>query len=923
MAQYNPNDIEKKWQEFWERDGTFKATENPDKPSYYMLDMFPYPSGAGLHVGHPLGYIASDIVARYKRHKGFEVLHPMGWDAFGLPAEQYAIDTGNHPAGFTDKNINRYREQLKMIGLSFDWSREVKTSDPDYYKWTQWIFIQFFNSWYNLSSNRAENIIDLVHEFELNGNADIQAFGIEVPGDVQKFTAEEWKNYNEEEKQKILLKYRLAYIGESEVNWCPALGTVLANEEVKDGLSERGGYQVERRKMKQWFLRITAFAERLLNDLNEIDWPQAVKEMQTNWIGRSVGAEVDFCIAGSGEAVRVFTTRPDTIFGSAFMVLAPEHELVRKITTIEKKDEVDQYIQQTNRKTERERKAETMVSGIFTGAFAINPFTKQEIPIWIADYVLAEYGTGAIMAVPGHDGRDWAFAKKFNLPIIEVVEGGNVQEASYDAKEGCLVNSDFLNGLSVEQAIIRAINEIEQNGIGKRKVNYRLRDANFSRQRYWGEPFPVIYKNDIPYAVSFEELPVVLPDVESYKPLGTGESPLAASEDWVNTPEGRRETNTMPGWAGSSWYFLRYMDPHNPDDFLDPDKELYWKNVDFYIGGAEHATGHLLYARFWHKFLFDRGLVRTKEPFKKLINQGMIQGRSSIIYRIVGTNKFVSFNLKDNYQVTELHVDVNLVENDILNTDIFRSWRPEFSDAEFILENGKYICGYEIEKMSKRWYNVVTPDDVIAKYGCDAFRMYEMFLGPVEQSKPWDTKGIDGVSRFLRKFWALFYDREGIWIVNNDIPSPEELKILHKTIKRIEEDIERFNLNTCISTFMIAVNDLTPLQCHKKDILLPLVILLSPFAPHVAEELWKEIGHETSVVYAPFPAYIESYTAENSFEYPVSINGKMRIKVELPLSLTKEQVEDHIKTMDLSKWTDGKPYKKIIVVQGKIVNVVV
>jgi leucyl-tRNA synthetase len=931
MAQYNPNDIEKKWQQYWEDEGTFKATENTGKQPYYILDMFPYPSGAGLHVGHPLGYIASDIIARYKRLKGFEVLHPMGYDAFGLPAEQYAIDTGNHPAGFTDKNIDRYREQLKMIGLSFDWSREVKTSDPSYYKWTQWIFIQFFNSWYNISSNKAESIDDLVKEFETKGNRDVRAFGVQLSGKKDTktgnfcpvFSAETWRNFSEEEKQKILLKYRLAYIGESEVNWCPALGTVLANEEVKDGFSERGGYPVERRMMKQWFLRITAYADRLLNDLNDIDWPQAVREMQTNWIGRSVGAEVDFSTAGSGEAIRIFTTRPDTIFGSTFMVLAPEHELVQKITTNDKKDEVEQYINQTKRKSERERKAETKVSGVFTGAYAINPFTKKQIPVWIADYVLAEYGTGAIMAVPGHDSRDWAFAKKFNLPIIEVVEGGNVQEASYDAKEGSLMNSDFLNGLTVDQAIVRAINEIEQNGLGKRQVNYRLRDANFSRQRYWGEPFPIIYKNGIPYPIPFEELPVMLPDVESYRPTGTGESPLASAEKWVNTDEGLRETNTMPGWAGSSWYFLRYMDPENNYEFVDREKELYWKNVDFYIGGAEHATGHLLYARFWHKFLFDRGLVTTKEPFKKLINQGMIQGRSSIVYRIVGTNKFVSLNLKDSYQVTELHVDVNIVENDVLNVDVFRSWRTEFADAEFILENGKYICGYEIEKMSKRWFNVVTPDDVIAKYGCDAFRMYEMFLGPIEQSKPWDTKGIDGVSRFLRKFWALFYDREGFWIVNNDIPTPDELKILHKTIKRIEEDIERFNLNTCISTFMIAVNDLTPLQCHKKEILEPLVILLAPFAPHVAEELWKELGHKASVAYAPFPVYVESYIAENSFEYPVSINGKMRVKVELPLSLTKEQVEEHIKTMDLSKWTDGKPFKKIIVVPGKIVNVVI
>jgi leucyl-tRNA synthetase len=921
MAQYNPNEIEKKWQDYWERQQTFKASENPDKTPYYMLDMFPYPSGAGLHVGHPLGYIASDIVARYKRHKGFEVLHPMGYDAFGLPAEQYAIDTGNHPAAFTDKNISRYREQLKMIGLSFDWSREVKTSDPGFYKWTQWIFLQLFDSWYNEKTDCAEHFDTLIREFEMYGNANIK-------NPLYKaFTAIEWKHFSDEDKLKTLLNYRMAYIGESEVNWCPALGTVLANEEVKDGVSERGGYPVEKRKMSQWFLRITAYADRLLKDLESIDWPQAVKDMQTNWIGKSVGAEVEFQVPGQAD-IRIFTTRPDTIFGSTFMVLAPEHEMVSRITTPEKKAETEQYIIQTKKKTERERKAETRMSGVFTGAFAINPFTRTEIPIWIADYVLAEYGTGAIMAVPGHDSRDWAFAKQYNLPIIQVVAPTgdtpvDLDTSSFDAKEGYLVNSDFLNGLDVDQAIKRAIEEIELSGLGKMKVNYRLRDANFSRQRYWGEPFPIVFKNDIPYPVPFEELPVRLPDVDSYKPTGTGESPLASAEEWVNVPDGRRETNTMPGWAGSSWYFLRYMDPTNENDFVDPEKELYWKNVDFYIGGAEHATGHLLYARFWHKFLFDRGLVSTKEPFKKLINQGMIQGRSSIVYRIINTNTFVSLNLKDGYQVTPLHVDVNLVENDVLNTDVFKAWRPEYADAEFILENGKYICGYEIEKMSKRWFNVVTPDDVVAKYGCDAFRMYEMFLGPIEASKPWDTKGIDGVSRFLKRFWALFYDREGNLIVANDIPAPEEQKTLHKTIKKIEDDVERFNLNTCISTFMIAANELTALNCHKKDILEPLIILMSPFAPHIAEELWSMLGHDESIAFASFPVYIASYAAENSFEYPISINGKMRMRVELPLSLSREQVEDHVKTLDLNRWTEGKPFKKIIVVPGKIVNVVI
>jgi len=967
MPQYNPNEIEQKWQRFWEKNETFKATENPEKPPYYVLDMFPYPSGAGLHVGHPLGYIASDIVARFKRNKQFEVLHPMGYDAFGLPAEQFAIDTGNHPAAFTDKNIARYEQQLKMIGLSFDWSRKVKTSDPKFYKWTQWIFIQLFESWYNPKTNCAEHINDLIRGFEKNGS--------------DRFTAAQWNNFSETEQQKILMDYRLAYIGESEVNWCPTLGTVLANEEVKDGVSERGGYPVEKRKMRQWFLRITAYADRLLQDLEDIDWPQAVKDMQTNWIGKSVGAEVDFSLtpnpspgergknaegdsSSSGRSpespgsplpgrgaeveakIRIFTTRPDTIFGATFMVIAPEHALATTITVPEKRAEVDTYIAHARLKTERERKAETKVSGVFTGAHAINPFTNKEIPVWIADYVLGDYGTGAIMAVPGHDSRDWAFAKHFNLPIIEVVQGGNVEEASYDAKDGYLVNSDFLNGLPVDQAIKRAINEIELDGRGKMKTNYRLRDANFSRQRYWGEPFPIIYTKDkdIPFPVPFEELPVELPEVHSYKPTGTGESPLASVENWVNTAHGRRETNTMPGWAGSSWYYLRYMDPDNDFDFVDKDKERYWNNVDFYIGGAEHATGHLLYARFWNKFLFDRGLVSTREPFKKLINQGMIQGVSQKICLGKSQNDigedyyyFISAELA-NDATRELHVDVSLVDNSILNIDAFIKWRTDYKEYIFRCEGGYWQNGNftktgegsdqfrtkpEVEKMSKSKYNVINPDEVIEKYGCDAFRMYEMFLGPIEQSKPWDTKGIDGVSRFLKRFWGLFYDRDGNWIVNEDKPNAEELKTLHKTIKKIEDDIERFNLNTCVSSFMIAVNELSDCHCHKKEILEPMLILISPFAPHIAEELWEKLGNSPSVAFAPYPAYNENYTAQNSFEYPVSVNGKMRAKIELSLSLSKEQVEDEIRNMDLSKWTEGKPLKKIIVVPGKIVNVVI
>jgi leucyl-tRNA synthetase len=920
MAEYNFRTIEQKWQFYWQRNQTFKAEENTLKHPYYMLDMFPYPSGAGLHVGHPLGYIASDIIARYKRHKGFEVLHPMGFDAFGLPAEQYALDTGNHPAEFTDKNIERYKEQLKMIGLSFDWSREVKTSDPKYYKWTQWIFTELFKSWYNKATDKAEGIDSLVATFEKEGNASVKAHS--TYKDI--FSANDWNSYSENEKQLILLQYRLAYTAESDVNWCEALGTVLANEEVIGGVSERGGFPVEKRKMTQWFLRITAYADKLLQGLETIDWPEPLKEMQRNWIGRSFGAEVLFSLANQPEKkIQIFTTRPDTIFGATFMVLAPEHSLVKEITSLTQQAVVEEYIEQTRRKTERERMSEKKITGVFTGAYAINPFTKTEIPIWIADYVLADYGTGAIMAVPAHDSRDWAFAKHFNLPIQEVVQGGNVQEASYDAKEGALVNSDFLNGLNVKQAIERAIVEIESDGIGKRKVNYRLRDANFSRQRYWGEPFPIIYKNGIPYPVELEDLPVELPEVESYKPTGTGDSPLAAVESWVNTPEGKRETNTMPGWAGSSWYFLRYMDPHNDYEFVSPEKERYWKNVDFYIGGAEHATSHLLYSRFWHRFLFDRGLVTTEEPFKKLINQGMIQGRSSIVYRITNTNRFVSHGLKDNYETTPLHVDVNFVDNDVLDLDKFKAWRPEYANAEFVLEGNKYICGYEIEKMSKRWYNVVTPDHIISKYGCDAFRMYEMFLGPIEQSKPWDTNGIDGVSRFLRKFWALFFNANGEWAVTNEPADREELKILHKAIKRVTEDIERFSLNTCVSTFMIAVNDLTAKKCSKREILEDLVILISPFASHLAEELWEQLGHEGSISKVNYPVANEEYLVESSFEYPIQINGKLRSKIELPLDMSKEDMEKTVLALDLSKWTEGKAVRKVIVVPGKIVNVVI
>ena len=974
---YNFTEIEKHWQLYWDEQNTYRTDETSGKPKYYILDMFPYPSGAGLHVGHPLGYIASDIVARFKRHQGFEVLHPMGYDAFGLPAEQYAIDTGNHPAEFTEKNIARYRQQLEMIALSFDWSREVKTSDPAFYKWTQWIFIQIFHSWYNLESNKAEDIKSLVDIFSKEGNANVKAAS--SPSEI--FSAKEWNNYSEEEKQKALLNYRLAYIGNSEVNWCEALGTVLANEEVKDGVSERGGYPVVKRTMKQWFMRITAYADRLIEDLNTIDWPEAIKEIQRNWIGRSIGAEVDFQIKGQGTGdkgqITVFTTRPDTIFGATFMVLAPEHALVQEITTAEQRAEIDAYIEQAKRKSERERMAETKkITGAFTGAYTINPFTGNEIPVWIADYVLADYGKGAIMAVPGHDSRDWAFAKQFGLPIIEVVKGGNVEEASHDAKEGELVNSGFLNGLQVKRAIERAIEEIDTKGIGKKQINFRLRDANFSRQRYWGEPFPIIYNNDIPYTLDEKDLPVILPEVESYKPTGSGESPLAALTDWVNLPDGsRRETNTMPGWAGSSWYFLRYMSPNNEDQFLSPEREKYWQNVDFYIGGAEHATGHLLYSRFWHKFLYDRGFVSTHEPFKKMINQGMIQGRSSFIHRLAYKSSYARAEFTDvrnpmiyiSSEISErlnsntatesdlkliedaktklthrglefgnsaspIHVEIEFIENDVLNISAFEeNSRLRSSDSIFVVDpkTGKFQCSSEIEKMSKSKYNVVTPDSMAQRYGVDAFRMYEMFLGPIEQSKPWNTEGIDGVSRFLKKLWNLFFDRD-TFNISEEAPNADELKTLHKTIKKVSEDIERFSLNTCISSFMICVNELGAMKCNKRAILEPLVILLSPFAPHISEELWyNALGHKKDVPYIsvtqqPYPKHKDEYLVESAFEYPVSVNGKVRAKINLDLSLTKEQVEaEVVKMEEVLKWSNGAPPKKVIVVHGRIVNVVV
>lgn len=926
MSNYNPQEIEKKWQKHWKANQAYKIANSSTKPKYYVLDMFPYPSGAGLHVGHPLGYIASDIVARYKRHKGFNVLHPMGFDAFGLPAEQYAIQTGQHPAVTTAQNIARYKEQLDNIGFGYDWDREVQTCDPEYYKWTQWIFCQLFNSWYDKTADKARSMAELTDIFSKEGNATVNAHGDETPA----FTAAEWNAKSEEEQQQTLLNYRLAYLANSMVNWCPELGTVLANEEVKDGLSERGGYPVFRVNMRQWFLRITAYADRLLNDLEGIDWTEALKEQQRNWIGRSEGASIVFDVQGHNDKIEVFSTRPDTIYGATFMVLAPEHELVPMITTEAQKAEVEKYIDYAGKRSERDRMSEVKtVTGCFTGAYATNPMTGQPIPIWIADYVLAGYGTGAVMAVPGHDSRDYAFAKQFGLPIVQVVTDKNntvsIETESFDAKDGVLINSDILNGLSVTEAKKTIIAKLEAMGIGKGKVNYRLRDAGFSRQRYWGEPFPIVYRNGLPYLVDESELPVTLPEVESYKPTGDGNSPLAALEHWVNTPNGQRETNTMPGWAGSSWYFLRYMDNKNPNELAGQEAINYWQNVDLYLGGSEHATGHLLYVRFWTKFLYDIGKVPVTEPAKKLINQGMIQGTSAFVYRINGTNKFVSHNLKQDYETTAIHIDVNIVEGNVVDLEKLRSWRDEFKDAEFITENGKYVVGNEVEKMSKRWHNVVNPDDVVVRYGADTLRLYEMFLGPLEQSKPWNTNGIEGVYRFLGKFWRLYnIDEDGKAQLSEDAPTKEELKVLHKTIKKTAEDIEGFSFNTTVSAFMICANELSQLKCNKRQILEPLLVCISPYAPHIAEELWAACGNTNSILDVEFPTFNPEYLVENVFSYPVSINGKTREQIEFPLDADEETIKAGVLANEtVQKWMEGKPIKKFILVKGRIINVVV
>ncbi|HAM85501.1 MULTISPECIES: leucine--tRNA ligase [Butyricimonas] len=920
--EYNFKEVEKKWQSYWQENKTYRVEVDPSKPKYYVLDMFPYPSGAGLHVGHPLGYIASDIYSRYKHLKGFNVLHPMGYDAYGLPAEQYAIQTGQHPAITTEKNIRRYREQMDKIGFSFDWDREIRTCDPEYYKWTQWTFIQMFNSFYCYDEQKAMPITELVKAFETVGTQ-----GLNVAcGEEMNFTAGEWKNKSTKEQQEILLNYRLAYLADTMVNWCPQLGTVLANDEVKEGLSLRGGYPVVQKKMRQWSLRVSAYAQRLLDGLDNIDWSDSLKDIQRNWIGRSQGADVKFDVKDSDLKLEIFTTRPDTIFGVSFMVLAPESDYVKPLTTPEQADAVAEYLDYVSKRTERERQTEVKkVTGVFTGSYAINPFTNEAIPIWISEYVLSGYGTGAIMAVPGHDSRDYAFAKHFNLPIVPVVddgEGHDMSEGSYDAKAGKMINSGIINGMEVKEAIAYIAGEVEKRGIGKSKINYRLRDAIFSRQRYWGEPFPVYYKDDLPYMLDESKLPLELPEVDKYLPTESGEPPLGRAKNWKTEDGYPLELNTMPGFAGSSAYFLRYMDPHNNKALVDHEICNYWKNVDLYLGGSEHATGHLIYARFWNMFLYDLGVACEEEPFKKLINQGMIQGRSNFVYRIQGTNTFVSVGLKDQYKTTEIHVDVNIVKNDVLDQDAFRAWMPEYANAEFILENGKYICGWAIEKMSKSMFNVVNPDTIIEEYGADTLRLYEMFLGPLEFSKPWDTQGIDGVYKFLRKFWRLFQVGED-FSVSDETPSREELKVLHKTIKKVEYDIENFSFNTSIPAFMICTNELTALKCNKRAVLEPLVIALAPFAPHMAEELWSLLGHTQSITKETFPQWEEKFLTEDTFEYPVSFNGKVRFKLSMPLTATNADIEAAVKAApESTKWLEGKEIKKMIIVPKKIVNVV-
>ena len=940
--EYNFEEIEKKWQEYWRDNKVYHVEVDHNKPKFYVLDMFPYPSGAGLHVGHPLGYIASDIYARYKRLKGFNVLHPMGYDAYGLPAEQYAIQTGTHPAVTTEKNINRYREQMDKIGFCYDWDREVRTSDPHYYKWTQWTFLQLFNSYYCNQAKQARPIAELVDVFSKQGTE-----GLDVAcTKPMTFTAKEWNAMSEREQQETLMNYRLAYLADTMVNWCPELGTVLANDEVQDGLSVRGGYPVIRKSMRQWLLRITAYAERLLQGLETLDWTESIKDVQRNWIGKSMGASVFFKVADKDIDFEVFTTRADTLFGVTFMVLAPEHEMIEQLTTDEQREEVVKYVTWAKNRSERERMSEVKkVSGVFTGSYAVNPFNGTKIPIWISDYVLMGYGTGAIMAVPAHDSRDFAFARHFNLPIIQVVAKPGEEPSdpatwteSFDAKEGVLVNSEFLNGLTVKQAILRMIEELEKLGIGKGKTNYRLRDAIFSRQRYWGEPFPIYYKDGMPYAMDVKHLPLELPSIDAYKPTETGEPPLARAKNWVTEEGYPIETNTMPGFAGSSGYYLRYMDPHNENEYFSKEANNYWQNVDLYIGGAEHATGHLIYSRFWNKFLFDLGIACKDEPFQKMVNQGMIQGRSSLAYRVnkekmakVTGQKvegngplFISKNCKDRELFSDpILVDINIVHNDILDTEAFKAWRDDLKDAQFIYEKDKdgndvFVCDWLVEKMSKSKFNVQNPDDLVAKYGADTLRLYEMFLGPLEQSKPWDTQGIEGTFRFLKKFWKLYSE------ISDEPATKEELKVLHKLIKKEEEDIERISFNTVVSAFMICVNELTDMKCNKRAILEPMAIMISPYAPHIAEELWHQMGHNDSVVNQKFPEFDASKVVENTFLYPVSFNGKKRFDLELPLDMKQDEVQNAVvNAPEAKKWLEGVSIRKVIFIPKKIINIVV
>ena len=916
--EYNFGEIEKRWQQYWADREVYRVTEDTTKPKFYVLDMFPYPSGAGLHVGHPLGYIASDIYSRYKRLQGFNVLHPMGYDAYGLPAEQYAIQTGQHPAITTKNNIARYREQLDKIGFSYDWSREVQTCDPEYYKWTQWAFVKMFRSYYCNQAQQARPVDELIEVFSQQGTAGLDLACTEP----MSFTADEWNAKTEKEQQEILMNYRIAYLGDTLVNWCPQLGTVLANDEVSEGLSIRGGYPVEQKKMRQWCLRVSAYAQRLLDGLDDVDWTDSLKETQRNWIGRSVGAVMKFKTPG-GVSFDIFTTRADTIFGVTFMVLAPESELVEQLTTPEQRNAVDAYILKTKKRTERERIADKSVSGVFSGSYALHPFTGDLLPIWISDYVLAGYGTGAIMAVPAHDSRDYAFAKHFNLSIVPLIEGCDISEESFDAKEGILMNSGFLNGLPVKEAIVKAIEEVEERNLGFRKVNFRLRDAIFSRQRYWGEPFPVYYKDGMPYTLDEGELPLELPEVDKYLPTESGEPPLGRARNWQTREGYPLELSTMPGFAGSSAYYLRYMDPRNSQALVSTEANNYWRSVDLYIGGTEHATGHLIYSRFWNKFLFDLGVSCEQEPFRKLVNQGMIQGRSNFVYRIKETNTFVSLNLKDQYDVTPIHVDVNIVHNDVLDVEAFRNWNPEYKNAEFILEDGKYICGWAVEKMSKSMFNVVNPDVIVENYGADTLRLYEMFLGPLELSKPWDTNGIDGVHRFLRRLWNLFHTN-GEFLVSDEDPTKEELKSLHKLIKKVSFDIENFSFNTSVSAFMICVNELSQLKCNKKAILSDLLVCLAPFAPHIAEELWHKLGNEQTICDAKFPELNEEYLKENVFSYAISFNGKSRFVLEFPADVSNTEIEKTVLEHPYSqKWLDGKSPRKVIIVPRKIVNIVV